>query len=119
MANFKPRTQTDLPGGDQRVDCDGLLEVVEQEEVEVVVEAMVTVVVVLAMGVVEVEEVEGVGLERTKRSVAEVGRTPAEEVVGWVEGESLGVPGWSPPGPAQAGGGAGGPGTGWGWGGRQ
>ena len=122
MANFKPRTQTDLQGGDQRVDCDGLLEVVEQEEVEVVVEAMVTVVVVLAMEVVEVEvevEVEGVGLERTKRSVAEVGRTPAEEVVGWVEGESLGVPGWSPPGPAQAGGGAGGPGTGWGWGGRQ
>lgn len=105
------------------MDCDGLLEVVEQEEVEVVVEAMVTVVVVLAMEVVEAEvvevEVEGVGLERMKQSVAEVGRTPAEEVVGWVEGESLGVPGWSPPGLAQAGGGAGGPGTGWGWGGRQ
>ena len=35
MVNFKPRTQTDLPGGDQRVDCDGLLEVVEQVEEEV------------------------------------------------------------------------------------
>ena len=123
MVNFKPRTQTDLPGGDQRVDCDGLLDVVEQVEVEVVVEVVVEVMVRVEVSLVmeveevvveevEVVEVEGVGPERRKRSVGEVERTPGEEVVGWVEGES-------PPGLAQAGAGGRGPGTGWGWGGRQ
>jgi len=79
----------DLPGGDQRVDCDGLLEVAVQQ-VEVV-EVEVTLVVVLVMEeeeeeVVVVEVVDGVGQERMKRSVAEVERTPAGEVAGW-EGE--------------------------------
>ena len=77
----------DLPGGDQRVDCDGLLEVAVQQ-VEVV-EVEVTLVVVLVMEEEEEEEVvvvDGVGQERMKRSVAEVERTPAGEVAGW-EGE--------------------------------
>ena len=97
------------------MDCDGLLEVAEQEEE---VEVMVMVVAVLVMEVVE-EVVEGVGPERMKRSAGEVERTRPGEVAGWEEGESPGVPGWSPPGQARAGGGAGGPGTGWGWDGRQ
>ena len=75
---------------------------------------------------VEVEEVvetpevvEGVGPERTTRSVVEAERNPAEEVGGLEGGESRVDPGWSPPGRVQAGGGGGGRGRGWGRVGRQ
>ena len=116
------------------MDCDGLLEVAELVVLELVEMEMVEAVLVMeeveeeeekeeVVEVVEVVEtpevVEGVGPERTTRSVAEAERSPAEEVGGLEGGESRVDPGWSPPGRVQAGGGGGGRGRGWGRAGRQ
>ena len=115
------------------MDCDGLLEVAELVVLELVEMEMVEAVLVMEeveeeeeVEVVEVEEVvetpevvEGVGPERTTRSVVEAERNPAEEVGGLEGGESRVDPGWSPPGRVQAGGGGGERGRGWGRAGRQ